>query len=77
MEKPKFRLEKLRDLLEYSNVKRVAEAAGVPRRTLYGCLRGEHEPRRQTLEKIARLFEIPVEWFYEPYEDGTEKGGER
>jgi transcriptional regulator with XRE-family HTH domain len=49
----------------------------VPRRTLYGCLRGEHEPRRQTLEKIAEFFEIPVEWFYEPYEDGTTKGGER
>lgn len=77
MEKPKFQLEKLRDLLEYSNVKRVAEAAGVPRRTLYGCLRGEHEPRRQTLEKIAGFFEIPVEWFYEPYEEGVTKGGER
>ena len=77
MEKPKFQPEKLRDLLEYSNVKRVAEAAGVPRRTLYDWLSGGHRPRRSALEKIAEFFEIPVEWFYEPYEDGVTKGGKR
>lgn len=77
MEKPKFQPEKLRDLLKYSNLKKVAEAAGVTRPTLYSLQSGEHEPRRQTLEKIAGLFEIPVEWFYEPYEDGVTKGGER
>lgn len=39
----------------------VSKKTGLSKNTFYGWKRGEFEPKTQTMEKIAELFDCPVE----------------
>ena len=54
-------LRDTRGLTDY----RVAKDAHVSKTTLSDWKNGKREPTYQTLEKLARYFEVPVESFYE------------
>ena len=58
------RYAKLRDERGYSDYK-VSKEAGINPATLYCWKAGQYTPKAETMLKIAKLFEVPLEVFYE------------